>query len=320
MLNLRSRSAAVWMTAISLGVTSLAAAFLTPGGTAQPARKTLIAHRGASSYAPEHTLEAYRLAIAQRADFVEPDVQITKDGVLICLHDLTLERTTNVEEVFPDRYREEQRGGETRRHWYVSDFTLREIQRLDAGSWFAAKFKGAKVPTLQEMIDVVRGQAGIYPETKAPEVYGSRGFDMERLLLAELKKNGLDQPGADPKTPVIIQSFSAASLRKMKYELHTRLPLTLLISSDEPGDWLSAEGLRKAKEFAAGIGPAKALLADNPLIVKWAHDAGLLVTAYTFRSAATGRFQNVREEMSYYLYTLGIDAVFTDNPDQFPRP
>lgn len=285
---------------------------------AQYSRKTLIAHRGASGYAPEHTLEAYRLAIKQGADFVEPDLQITKDGVLVCLHDLTLERTTNVRQLFPDRYREEARGDIGVRHWYVSDFTLKEIKQLDAGSWFGEKFKGAQVPTFQEMIDEVRGKAGIYPETKGPEVYGSRGFDMEQLLIAELKKNGLDQPGADSKTPVIIQSFSDESLRKLKQELKTKLPLVLLIENEAKG-WLSVEGLKKAKEFAAGISPAKKLLEANPLIVKWAHDTELSVTAYTFRSSATGRFKDVREEMHYFLYTLGIDAVFTDNPDQFPR-
>ncbi|MBO0860587.1 MAG: hypothetical protein J2P21_19320 [Chloracidobacterium sp.] len=117
-------------------------------------KKILIAHRGASAYAPEHTVEAYRLAIEQGADFVEQDLQVTKDSELVCLHDLTLERTTDVKEVFPDRFRadvSEDRppGGRPVNHWYVSDFTLNEIKRLDAGSWFNAKFKGARVQTFQ---------------------------------------------------------------------------------------------------------------------------------------------------------------------------
>src|SRR6267142_6845902 len=159
--------------------------------SAQTGTKTLIAHRGASAYAPENTLSAYRLAIAEGADFVEQDLQITRDGVLVCLHDLTLERTTNVKEVFPTRFHEEPVDGKPMRHWYVSDFTLREIKQLDAGSWFDVKFKGTRVPTFQEAIDLVRGKAGLYPETKAPEVYGRRGFDMEKLLIDELKKNRL---------------------------------------------------------------------------------------------------------------------------------
>jgi glycerophosphoryl diester phosphodiesterase len=293
--------------------------WLPAAGSGQYRKKALVAHRGASAYAPEHTLEAYRLAVAQGADFVEQDLQITKDGTLVCLHDLTLERTTNVEEVFPGRYREEESNGVTRRRWYVSDFTWKEIQRLDAGSWFSEKFKGAKVPSWQEAIEEMRGKAGLFPETKAPEVYGRRGFDMERLVLAALKRNRLDRPGADPRTPVIIQSFSAASLRKMAVELKTALPLVLLVGEEEPGQWLSPAGLKEVKEFAAGIGPAKKLLDSNPTVVRWAHDAGLTVTPYTFKSSATGRFKNVREEMAYYLHTLGVDAVFTDNPDQFPR-
>ena len=110
---------------------------------AQYTKKTLIAHRGASAYAPENTLEAYRLAMQQGATFVEQDLQITKDGVLVCLHDLTLERTTNVAVIFPDRVTLE--GSE--KHWYVADFTLREIQQLDAGSWFDPKFAGIKIPS-----------------------------------------------------------------------------------------------------------------------------------------------------------------------------
>jgi glycerophosphoryl diester phosphodiesterase len=281
-------------------------------------RKINVAHRGASAYAPEHTLEAYRLAIEQGADFVEQDLQVTKDGALVCLHDLTLERTTNVEEVFPDRYSKDEKNAAAKRY-YVSDFTLAEIKRLDAGAWFGEKFKGAKVPTWQEAIDAVRGKAGLYPETKGPEVYGGRGFEMEKLVLEQLKKNKLDRPGADRKTPVIIQSFSPESLKKMRFELKTKLPLVLLIDSDPRGEWLSAEGMKKAKEFAAGIGPSKRLIDANPQLVKWAHDAGLTVTPYTFRSSSTGRFKTVREEMEHFLYTLGVDALFTDNPDQFPR-
>jgi glycerophosphoryl diester phosphodiesterase len=279
--------------------------------SAQYNRKTLVAHRGASAYAPEHTLEAYRLALAQGADYVEQDLQITKDSVLVCLHDLTLERTTNVEEVFPDRFKLENGA----KHWNVSDFTLAEIKRLDAGSWFDAKFAGAKVPTWQEAIDLVRGKAGLYPETKGPDVYGSRGLDMEKLVLAQLKKNNLP----DKKTPVLIQSFSPDSLRKMKGELKTKVPLVLLIDLRMQKEWLTAEGLKKAKQFSVGIGPAKNLLDGKPELVKLAHDTGLSVTPYTSNERTKGRFASAREEMHYYLYTLGVDALFTDNPDQFPR-
>jgi glycerophosphoryl diester phosphodiesterase len=290
----------------------------------ESAKKILVAHRGASAYAPEHTLEAYRLAIEQGSDYVEQDLQVTKDGALVCLHDLTLERTTNVEDLFPDRFRkdvsEDQAAGSPAvKHWYVADFTLAEIKKLDAGAWFNEKFKGAKVPTWQEAIDLVRSKAGLFPETKAPEVYGKRGLDMEKLVIETLRKNGLDQPKADPKTPIIIQSFSPESLRKMRFDLKTKLPLVLLLQGGANNQWLSIEGMKRVREFADGIGPAKALIDREPLIVKWAHDAGLSITPYTFRSSSTGRFKDVREEMEHFLYKLGVDSVFTDNPDQFPR-
>ena len=281
------------------------------------APKILVAHRGASAYAPEHTLDSYQLALKQGADFVEQDLQITRDGVLVCLHDLTLERTTNVKEIFPTRSREELVAGIPARRWYVSDFTLRQIKRLDAGSWFDVRFKGAQVPTFQEAIDLVRGKAGLYPETKAPEVYSQRGFDMERLVLDVLRKNRLDKPSAARHTPVVIQSFSPESLRRLSGTLRTKLPLVLLVGDEARARWLTAAGLAESKQFASGIGPAKALV-DKSLVMQ-AHALGLSVTPYSFRSLNTGRFKNVREEMSYYLYDLGVDALFTDNPDLFPR-
>lgn len=311
--NRRFIIAAVFLTALALMIFAQAAS-----------KKVLVAHRGASAYAPEHTAAAYRLAIEQKADFVEQDLQITKDGVLVCLHDLTLERTTNVEEIFPDRFKQDisedqQPGAQAAKHWYVSDFTLAEIKRLDAGVWKGEKFKGERVPTWQEAIDLVRGKAGLYPETKAPEVYGRRGFDMEKLLIESLKKNKLDRPGADAKTPIIIQSFSDASLHKLREVHKTKLPLVFLIHDDPQGKWLTEAGLKKIKTFADGIGPNKGLIEREPKIVEWAHAAGLTVTPYTFRSAMTGKYKTVSEEMTKFLYTFGVDALFTDNPDQFPR-
>ena len=301
-------------TAVFLFVLGLAIECATFSAQSQYQRKTLIAHRGASAYAPEHTLEAYRLAMVQGADYVEQDLQITKDGVLVCLHDLTLERTTNVRDIYPDRFVVE--GGE--RHWYVSDFTLSEIKQLDAGSWFNNKFKGAQIPTWQETIDVVKGKAGLYPETKAPEVYGARGFDMEKLLVESLRRNDLDMPPSEAKTPLIIQSFSADSLKRLKWDFKVQVPLILLVE-EKDRDLLFPRGLEEIRKYAAGIGPAKEIIDLNPPIVFFAHDADLSVTPYTFRTSSTGVFKRVRDEMEYFLAHLGVDALFTDNPDQFPR-
>jgi glycerophosphoryl diester phosphodiesterase len=278
-------------------------------------RPTLIAHRGASGYAPEHTLEAYRLAMKQGADFVEPDLQITKDGVLVCIHDTSLERTTNVREVFPERARDVN----GRKTWPVVDFTLEEVQKLDAGSWMNAKFAGSRVLTFQQMIDEVKGKAGLYPETKEPEFYGKFGMKMEKLLMDVLAKNGLDRPGADPKTPIVIQSFSADSLKILRKDLHCKLPLVLLFGNGKTAHYTSPEGLKEIKEFADGIGPSKDVILKKPELVKEAHALGLSVTTWTFRAKRSGKFENVRKEMSYFLRELKVDALFTDNPDEFPR-
>ena len=280
----------------------------------------LIAHRGASAYAPEHSVEAYELGIEQGADFIEPDLQITRDGVLIALHDLTLERTTNVREIFPDRSRKAEVRGEMVDVWVANDFTLDEIRQLDAGSWFDDAFAGTKILTLSEVIEIARGRAGLFIETKAPEVYGDRGFDMEALLLSELARYGLDEPGADPQTPIVIQSFSAASLRILRDEHGTRLPLAFLIGGGEAAaEWLTAEGLGQVAEFAAGIGPTKSLLLDDPDVVDRAHQHGLTVVPWTFRAGSPGSFETVEDEMAHYLQELGVDGIITNNPDLFPR-
>jgi glycerophosphoryl diester phosphodiesterase len=273
-------------------------------------RPTLIAHRGASWDAPEHTLPAYELALEQGADFVEPDLQMTKDGVLVCLHDLTLERTTNVAEVFPERAKMVN----GRKGWPVADFTLAEIGTLDAGKWKDPKFTGARVPTFQQMIDAVKGKAGIIPETKAPEVYGRRGLNMERAVMELLKSNGLDAPGADPKTPVVIQSFSSASLKALR-EGGCKLPLVYLFSREQ----VSPADIKAAQAFADGVAPNKAAVLARPALVNDAHELGMSVTVWTFRPEKNGKFASVGEEMRHFLHELDVDAVFTDTPAEFPR-
>jgi len=129
-----------------------------------------IAHRGASGVAPENTLAAIRLALKQGADVIENDIQRTGDGQLVIVHDVSLARTTNVEEVFPDRS-----------PWNVSSFTLSEIKQLDAGSWFAAKFAGERIPTLREWIRAV-GKAEMLLEAKDPQLYPGIERDIDKEL------------------------------------------------------------------------------------------------------------------------------------------
>ncbi len=284
------------------------------------ARKVLIAHRGASAYAPEHTTSAYRLAIVQQVDYVEQDLAVTRDGQLICLHDDSLERTTDVASVFPDRFAVGTGGRRGPvKQWIANDFTLAEIKQLDAGRWFHDKFAGERVPTWQEAIDLVRATPGMgmYPELKSPPLYTGRGVDMIKLFVESVKKNGMDRPESLRATPMIIQSFDEATIRRLAAEL-PGIPRVLLMGSFPAGGMTDAR-LRQIKAFADGIAPAKDLIGGQPDVVKRAHDLGLTVTAYTFRSSNAGPFPNVRAEMSHFLSTLGIDALFTDNPDQFPR-
>lgn len=295
-------------------------AFTLLGGSASQqaaTKKQLVAHRGASAYAPEHTIAAYRLAIEQGADFVEQDLAVTKDGVLVCIHDLSLERTTDVETVFPDRFTEDKSGSTAAKRWLVGDFTLAEIKRLDAGSWFDAKFAGARIPTFQEAIDTVRGKAGLYPELKDPAFYRTRGVRPEKLLAEVLERNGLI---ADSKTPVIIQSFDEATIKALVQEL-PKLPRVWLVELVDAHRLDSAEKVRAIASWATGLGPNKAIIQQRPEVVRWAHAAGLTVTPWTFRAstAKDAGFASVREEMEKFLYEYGVDALFTDNPDQFPR-
>lgn len=278
--------------------------------------KQLVAHRGASAYAPEHTLAAYRLAIEQGADYVEQDLAVTKDGAFICLHDEGLERTTNVKEVYPDRFSVDPATGA--RRWRPADFTLADIRRLDAGGWFDARVAGERVPTWQEAIDTARGRAGLYPELKSPALYRARGVDMVELLAQSLRRNGLDDPARDPTTPVILQCFEEATLRALGVAL-PRLPRVLLIDPASAPRRMTPTGLAAIARFATGIGPDKAVIDGRPELVRLAHDAGLTVTPYAFRSRATGRFPDVRAEMRYFLFDLDADGLFTDNPDQFPQ-
>lgn len=297
------------------GALSITALTLTMA-QAVPSKPVVVAHRGASAYAPEHTLASYRLALMQGADYVEQDLAVTKDRILICLHDESLERTTNVEEVFPERATVDPATG--RRQWLAVDFTLAEIKQLDAGSWFGPAFAGERVPTWEEAVATVGTAAGLYPELKTPALYRARGIDQTALFIKDYRRLGLDRRA--PRS-LIVQSFDDQPLRDLAASLPD-VPRTLLVDVREGPRWLSPEGLTAAAAFATGIGPAKGLLEGHAEIVQQAHAKGLTVTPYTFTTRVPGRTVStaaVAAEMRYFLTTLGVDAVFTDNPDQFPR-
>lgn len=258
----------------------------------------VIAHRGASGYAPEHTLAAYKKALEMKADYIELDLHMTKDGELVAIHDATLARTTNVEQVYPNRA-----------PWRVKDFTLAEIKRLDAGSWFnktfpqyASKQYGKeKIPTLQEVIDWLtqsKSKTALYIETKDPNVYSG----MEEKLVGILKKNGYLQKGK-----VIFQSFSETSLRKLKGLVPPNIPLIQLYSAstirNKPIDHI----LRHVSSYADGISPEQTIV-TRKLVTK-AHQYHLVIHPYTV---------NTTEEMRRQI-ALGVDGLFTDYPDRLVK-
>ena len=312
-------SANVLRTALVCFLVAAAAVISGAQGGSGARAKQNIAHRGASAYAPEHTLTAYRLAMVQGADFVEQDLAVTRDGVLICLHDDTLERTSDVASVFPERFSKELPAGGRgpARRYLANDFTLAEIRKLDMGRWFSGKFMGEHIVTWDEAIELVKGKpgTGMYPELKSPPLYTARGVDMSKIFVDSVKQHGLDRPDSLKTTPIIIQSFDEPTIRRMATELPT-IPRVFL--TENAADVTEAR-LKELASFATGIAPAKQIIADHPEMVAKAHALNLTVTSWTFSTNEKITQSAVRSEMSHFLYELGIDALFTNNPDQFPR-
>jgi glycerophosphoryl diester phosphodiesterase len=273
------------------------------------ARPIVIAHRGASAYRPEHTLSAYRLAIGMGADYIEPDLASTKDGVLVARHENEISGTTDVAShpEFSPRRTTKQIDGRAVTGWFTEDFTLAELRTLrarerlpelrPANTAFDGQFT---IPTLQEVIDLAKAErVGIYPETKHPTYFDSIGLSLEEPLVRTLRENGLDKP----RSPVFIQSFEVSNLQQLHGMI--RVPLVQLTSaSGRPYDFTakgdprtyaditSAAGLREVARYADGLGPDKGqivprdgqnrLTTPTPL-VRDSHRAGLVVHPYTFR-------------------------------------
>lgn len=253
-----------------------------------------IGHRGASGYSPEHTFAAYDLALEQGADYIEQDLQMTKDRVLVVLHDSTLNRTARAPEGVPKRYCRS----------LVNERTLEQIKMCDVGSWFnevypeysSPDYVGLKVPTLEEVFQRYGTNVNYYIETKKPEAAPG----MEEELLWLLDKYGLIKTAAE-KWQVLIQSFSPESLMKI-HELEPSLPLVQLYSSGSSST--IQRDLRTTSIYAVGIGPYKEDV-DGRLIAA-AHELCLAVHPYTVNTQ--GEMQN--------LISLGVDGMFTNFPDR----
>ena len=303
----------VGLTLVLVGIAAVAAASSNgraDGGDDNGRREPIvIAHRGASGDRPEHTLAAYKHAIELGADYIEPDVVSTKDGVLVARHENEISGTTDVAShpEFAARRTTKTIDGVPTTGWFTEDFTLAELKTLRAKERLPALrpantvFDGLyEVPTLQEVIDLAkREHVGIYPETKHPTYFDSIGLSLEEPLVATLKRNGWD----GRKAPVFVQSFEVANLKELNRM--TSVPLVQLLNNvGQPYDFTVAgdartyadlatpTGLREIERYADGIGANKNLIvprdAANRLgrptsLIRDAHKADLVVHAWTFR-------------------------------------
>ena len=305
----------------------------------------IIAHRGASGERPEHTLLAYKRAIEQGADFIEPDLVSTRDGVLVARHENDISETTDIAKhpEFAMRRTTKTIDGIQVTGWFTEDFTLAELRTLRARERIPLMRPGNKafdgqeaIPTFDEIIALAKAASkatgrtiGIYPETKHPSYFASIGLPLEPPLLAALKKAGWNRADA----PVFIQSFEPANLKA----LHTQTPVRLiqlmrLLRTPIDPDFAamcSPASLGEIAAYAYGIGPEKAMLmppsGDPVCRVADAHAAGLRVHPWTFRAEnaflPTGLRNgtnpadhgDLKAEITYFLQ-LGVDGFFTDYP------
>lgn len=310
----------------------------------------IIAHRGLSGEWPEHTLEGYQAAIDAGADFIEPDLVLTKDGILVARHENDITATTDVAEraEFAARKAEKTIDGRLHIGWFTEDFTLAELKSLRAKERLpqlrsAARDGRFMVPTFEEILILLaaanKGRArpiGVYPETKHPSYFAAIGLPHEAALLKLLDQYGYRGKDA----PVFIQSFEVGNLKTLRGK--TDLPLIQLIAAeggppDRPAvryaDMAGAEGLKAIADYADGIGPEKNMviprdaagrLGAPTTLVARAHKAGLKVHPWTFRrenfflpanfqtAAGPAAPGDLAAEINAYL-AAGIDGLFTDN-------
>lgn len=311
----------------------------------------IIAHRGASGERPEHTIAGYRLAIELGADYIEPDLVLTKDGVLVARHENEISETTDVaaHPEFAARKATKAIDGQKMTGWFTEDFTLAELKTLRARERLpklrSTEYDGQfEIPTFEEILtllaEVNKGRkkpVGVYPETKHPSYFVSIGLPHEAPLLAMLDRFGYRGRSA----PVFIQSFEVGNLMDLRAE--SDLPLIQLMDAeggpaDRPGTSYAAmtspAGLKMIAAYADGIGPNKAMviprgalgrLGDPTTLVRDAHIAGLKVHPWTFRrenyflplgdkgGVNPAGHGDLAGEITAYLNT-GIDGLFSDNP------
>ena len=289
---------------------------------------TVVAHRGASGYLPEHTLASKVMAYAMQADYIEQDVVLSKDDVPIVIHDILLDDVTNVLEKFPNRKREDGR-------YYVIDFTFKEIKTLAVTERFDSETglqiypnrfpKGTssfRLHSLQDEIELIQGlnkstgkNIGIYPEIKKPEFHHENGKDISKIVL-----NILSDYGYKTKNDkCIVQSFDAVELERIRKELKSQLFLVQLMEFSEQKNLLEFYA-----SYADGIGPwYKHLISSKTAdgfsftpLIKEAHKLDLVVHPYTFREDQLDEFDSFEQMIDVIIHQAGADGGFTDFPDR----
>lgn len=300
-------------------------------------RPLVIAHRGASGYLPEHTLESAAYAHALGADYIEQDLVMSRDGELVVLHDIHLETTTDVAEKFPDRAREDGR-------FYAIDFdwaelrTLEVNERIDANTGervFPRRFPQQPGPfrlcRVEDQIQLIHGlnastgrTAGIYPEIKQPAWHAAEGKDPGGALLDLLDRHGY----RESTDLVFVQCFEPGELKRLRFELKSRLPMVQLIGENSWGHahvdydaMRTPTGLADIATYAQGIGPNLGQVvtaADEPptTLIADAHAHGLQVHPYTIRAdALPDGYSKVTELVTALVMQARADGMFTDHPD-----
>ena len=303
----------------------------------------VIAHRGASGYRPEHTLAAYALGARMGADYIEPDLVATKDGVLVARHENEIGGTTDVADhpEFAARRTTKTIDGVALTGWFTEDFTLAELKTLRAKERIPdlrprnTLYNGRyEVPTFQEVLDLAkRLRVGVYPETKHPTYFRTIGLPLEQPLVRALKRfNG----------PAFIQSFEVGNLKALNRETNRPLVQLLAARTARPvgfdrtyGEMATPEGLKDIAKYADGVGPSKDYIVPRDTtgrslppttFVRDAHRADLVVHPYTFRNENTflplelrsstdpAAYGNAFAEYEQF-FALGVDGLFSDDSD-----
>ena len=316
-------------------MTALLLALLAHGAEPEVSVKhpLVIGHRGAPGHLPDHTLEGYRLAVEQGADFIEPDLVPTKDGVLVARHDSELSLTTDVADKFPDRKRRATIDGETLEGWFSTDFTLEELRTLRARQPYPDRPHDHDgryvVPTFDEILALrasLEAEVGrpiaVYPELKHPTYHRDLGLEMVGPFVEALTEAEL----VDADDPVIVQCFEPSTLDAVAADV--AVPRILLVGAlqDRPADGGPTYGelladLGGLRRRVHGLGVPKEAVHDGqaptPLVAS-AHAAGLLIHVYTFRDEPRKLSPLAEGDPGQELerfFALGIDGVFADFPD-----